>query len=141
MYVNYHESKELKEDYNISFYVKCYPEYNMDIFCMVTKENPHINIYYGKDMWSATKCARMSLLEPKYLQPKDCDIPNWTLSEDEKSNLIDIFTSPNPTPYFKNIVTTVWELIVYWYNFEFGCNFDDEKILPDDLSMPNYTLL
>ena len=79
MYVNYHESKELREDINISFPVKYYPEYKIDIFCIVTKENPHINIYYGEGAWSATKCARISLLEPKYLYPKDCDIPVWIL--------------------------------------------------------------
>ena len=141
MYVNYHESKELHEDYNISFSIKYYPEYNIDIFCMVTKENPHINIYYGKGMWSATKCARLSLLEPKYLYPTDNDIPNWVLSEDEKCNIINIFKSPNPTTFFINITNTVWDLIVHWYNFEFYCNFGKEEFLPKDLPMPDYTLL
>lgn len=141
MYVNYHESKELREDINISFPVKYYPEYKIDIFCIVTKENPHINIYYGEGAWSATKCARISLLEPKYLYPKDCDIPVWILSEDEKCKIINIFKSSNPTMIFKDTANTIWELIVQCYNFEIYCNFGNEEFLPKNLPMPDYMKL
>lgn len=130
IYVNYHESKELKEDYNISILVT--KKYNMSIWCFPTIDNIHMNVYHEK-MSTSDKCARISLLEPKYIIANDSDIPHWNLSDNDKNNLISILRSKNDSGFFKKKASTYWEFMILSINNEFGYD-----ALPEDLPMPNY---
>lgn len=133
MYVNYHDSKELKEDYNISILIA--KKYNMSIWCFPTIDNIHINVYCGS-MSESTKCARISLLEPKYIIARDCDIPHWDLTNEDKNHLIDILKSKNESGFFRNRASTYWDFLILSINNEFGYT-----MIQEDLPIPDYTLL
>lgn len=139
LYINYHDSKQLKEDYNISFYMGFYKDYKISIFCMVTEDDPHINIYYDeRGMWTATKVARVSLLEPKYLIPSDCDIDIWVFNTEEKMLLLSILKSESIS--CSGAGYTAWEDIIRKFNLEAECN-NYKRRLPEDLPIPNYMKL
>lgn len=139
LYVNYHESKELKEDYNISFYMGYYKDYKISIFCMITEDNPHINIYYGEGgMWKASKVARISLLEPRYLMPPDCDINLWVFNTEEKMLLLSILKSESIS--YSGSGYTTWDDIIRKFNFEAKCN-NYKRRLPENLPIPDYMKL
>lgn len=137
--INYHESEQLKEDYDISFYMGYYKDYKISIFCMVTEEDPHINIYYGEEgMWKTTKVARISLLEPKYLVPTDCDIDLWIFNTEEKMLLLSILESESISCSGSGY--TAWEDIIRKFNFEAECNNYSCR-LPYNLPIPDYMKL
>lgn len=133
MCVNYHESKNLKEDYNISILVA--QKYNMSIWCFPTIYNIHMNVYHNS-MSTSEKCARISLLEPRYIIARDCDIPHWNLSDNDKKHLIDILKSKNESGFFRKKASTYWEFMILSINNEFGY-----MAFPKNLPIPDYTKL
>lgn len=135
-YIDYHKSKELDE--NSSSPIKIITKGDLSIWCFPSQKYPHINIY-ERNMTTATKCARVSLVAPKYLYPKDCDISIWKLSDSEKKELINILQSDNTTEEFEDI-KTVWNYIIRSYNFEMRCSGYDYR-LPYNLPIPDYMKL
>lgn len=136
MIINYHESEKLKEDYNISFMIDDFKDKNMCLWCMVTPENPHINIYHNH-IWKSDKCARVSLLDPTYINAYDTDIDIWILNDKEKEDLISILSSKNVYG-FKDIADTVFEYILASYNYEL-----EKDVFKDihSIQIPDYTKL
>lgn len=132
-YIDYHRSRELDEYSSSS--IKVITKGEFSIWCFPSPKYPHINIY-EKNMTTTTKCARVSLIAPEYLYPEDCDISNWNLSINEKKILIETLQSENITGEFKG-AKTVWNYIIYSYNFEMMCSGYKYR-LPEDLPMPNY---
>lgn len=135
-YMNYHRSRELDE-YSSSP-IKVITKGEFSIWCFPSPKYPHINIY-EKNMTTATKCARVSLITPEYLYPEDCDISNWNLSIDKKRILIEILQSENITGDFED-AKTIWDYIIYSYNFEMKCSGYNCR-LPYNLPIPDYMKL
>lgn len=137
--VNYHESKELGEDYNISFPIGYYPDYNMELYCIVTEKNPHIILYHGS-ISNADKCTRISLLSTEYIIASDSDIDNWVLTKEEKDKLISILQSRSSMSLLSRYNLSVWEYIIKLYNNEMEY-INESKIIPNDSQIPDYTKL
>lgn len=55
------------------------------------EHNPYIRIFDACDSEDATKCARLSLLEPRQIPCSDCRLPDWQLDNEEIFNLIRFF--------------------------------------------------
>lgn len=119
MSINYHLSKSLKEQHEMSFIH--YRDKNILIYVFIT-DIPHINILTPPYLYESNKILRLSILEPKILTVNDCDIPNWDLS-DADINII------------YNILDNSWKSLIKEYNC--NCFFGNNKI-PENLPMPNY---
>ena len=138
--MNYHESVDLGEDYNLSFPVYYSREEELVIWCFPTIYDPHINIYKGGTITDSIKCSRISLLEPKYLYPKNCDIPNWILDDSDKNNLMHILQSKSIMNSLTEYNYTSWQYIIHLFNNEMEV-IEPSKKLPEDLPIPDYMKL
>lgn len=122
MSINYHQSKSLNENHEMSFIH--YRDNNILIYVFITNY-PHINILSPPYLYESNKIVRLSMLEPKILEVNDCDLPNWDLTKDDISVIC-------------NILQKSWNFLIEDYNF--NCFFEDDKI-PDNLPMPDYSKL
>lgn len=122
MSINYHQSKSLSENHEMSFIH--YRDNNILIYVFITN-NPHINILSPPHLYESNKIVRLSILEPKVLEVNDCDLPNWNLTEDDINMIC-------------NILCKSWNSLIEDYNF--NCFFEDDKI-PKNLPMPDYSKL
>lgn len=137
-YINYHTSLDLVE-----FEWRAVPiitKGKFSIWIFPSGQYPHMNIYEG-NITLSKKCCRLSLLEPKYLHPTDCDIHNWILSKEEKDDLVKLLTSKNTTNIFPGIASTIWECIIRGYNFELYCRTGIQESIPYNQKMPDYMKL
>lgn len=82
----------------------------------------------------ATKCARISFLEPKYELGTSFNKSVWFLSEQEKSDLCAFLNQP------KHSYDSIWRSIIAAFNNEVQAD-DDSRMLPEDLPMPDYRRL
>lgn len=137
-YINYHTSLDL-----IEFEWRAVPIINkgkFSIWIFPSGQYPHMNIYEG-NITLSKKCSRVSLINPEYIFPKDCDIDNWILSKEEKDDLIKLLTSKNTTNIFPGIASTIWECIIRGYNFELYCRTGIQESIPYNQKMPDYMKL
>lgn len=82
----------------------------------------------------ATKCARISFLEPKYELGTSFNKSVWFLSEQEKSDLCAFLNQP------KHSYDSIWRSIIAAFNNEVQAD-DDSRMLLEDLPMPDYRRL
>lgn len=109
--------------------------------------NPYFKVFNANDFKKATKMARISFLEPKYvIHSMNYGKENWVLNSKEKKLLINALTS------LADINCTVWQSAVIDYNREHGVSIFKQRqmtkeqliekhLLPLDLEMPDYTKL
>lgn len=137
-YINYHTSLNLFEFDWMA--VPIINKHNFSIWLFPSEQYPHMNIYEG-NMTLSKKCCRVSLLNPEYINPTDCDIDSWILSKEEKDDLVKILTSKNTTNIFPGIASTIWECIIRGYNFELYCRTGIQESIPYNQKMPDYMKL
>jgi hypothetical protein len=119
------------------------------------KGNPYFKVFNHNSYVRATKVARISFLEPKYIIHKDRK-ENWILNGDEKEQLIDLLELPSTNTFRNGKKLTNWQKAMAQYNLENGLIGDIEDAedcllkntknfhtqpLPIDLKMPDYTKL
>lgn len=110
-------------------------------------ENKYFKYLNGLTFGRADKCARISMLEAKYIQHKDYGgKQNWILNNKEKKELVNLMKQPNK----KYADCTNWQATLITYNEDnFGIDFDetifntfDKVQYPQafsiDYPMPNY---
>ena len=86
----------------------------------------------------ATKCARISFLEPKYELGGSYNKAVWFLNEQEKNELYDYLKEPED--HYVKDVHNAWQTAIWAFNNEVQGD-DDSRILPYDLPMPDYRKL
>jgi hypothetical protein len=86
----------------------------------------------------AAKCARISFLEPKYELGGSYNKAVWFLNEREKKDLYDYLNSPTENPMTD--IHNTWQRVISAFNNEVQGD-DDNRMLPYDLSMPDYRRL
>lgn len=86
----------------------------------------------------ATKCARISFLEPKYELGGSYNKAVWFLNEQEKNELYDYLKEPEE--HYVDEVRTTWQTAIWAFNNEVRAD-DDNRMLPYDLPMPDYRRL
>ena len=137
-------SDELYEDYglygiccrgdNLTISV-CTFDYNIAIY-------PYIIVYNNSEEYLATKCARISLVEPKYITTKSYGLKgSWKLNQKEIQELISLLNAepmyPEITPFKNN-----YEYALHLYETMvegIGCVCECKH--PLKLDMPDYTKL
>jgi hypothetical protein len=90
---------------------------------------------FDADLFEATKCARISLLEPKYIRCSDN--PEWFLNEKEKKELMEILTSKSNT----NHRITNWQFMLYSYQSQLEWAGYEDDIDISNLQIPDYMKL
>lgn len=85
----------------------------------------------------ATKCARISFLEPKYELGASYNKSIWVLNDREKEILCNFLKSPKER---NEDVHNVWQAAIFAFNNEVD-GVDECRALPYDLPMPNYKML
>ena len=93
-------------------------------------KNFYFKIYNKRDMTSANKVARISMIKPEYIHCSDCSKEEWILSEDEKK-------------YYIQEIQKHWESIKLAYvNIGEYEGFDQSGLnYISNLPMPDYTQL
>ena len=86
----------------------------------------------------ATKCARISFLEPKYELGGSYNKAVWFLNEQEKKDLCRCLKSAKNRVDDK--VSCTWQETIWAFNNEVRAD-DDKRVLPMDLPMPDYRKL
>lgn len=134
---NYHLSEtELKEIHFRNAMMYFSYEYNVSIWVFASDipELRYFILYNNHHAADATKCARISMLEAKYIIPSDVDIPLWRLNEQEIEMLHTIL---NGKPDMSR-QPTVWD----WALEEYECQRMEDVWADVDHSlfpMPDYT--
>lgn len=96
----------------------------------------YFKIYNNPVLWKATKCARISMLDPQYVYAPDVDKRSiWILSNEEKSRLIEVF----------NTQTELWAKIKNEFIFQseyenLNADFIENLQLPDYSQLPEKML-
>ena len=90
---------------------------------------PYFVIVNNTDITKANKCARLCILQNKYIIAKDKR--NWYLDDSMKSILLNILNSKNSTDY------TIWESIIYHFFVEKYRLFLRKDQLPK-IEIPDY---
>lgn len=79
-------------------------------------------------IWTAKKCARISMLNPEYIRCTDCSMDDWILSYNEREYLCNLLTDD------------IWNSLLYTYYNEVEYMYKNpERILY--LQMPDYSKL
>lgn len=110
-------------------------------------ENKYFKYLNGITYGQADKCARISMVEPKYVNHKDYGgKSNWVLNNKERKELVTLMNQPNK----KYSGCTNWQATLITYNEDnFGIDFDetingtfDKEKYPNafdiNTPMPNY---
>ena len=116
------------------------------------KHTPYFQVMTPFFPWEAEKTARISFLSPLYIIPEKKSeliedrfrseqtpfrkVKNWFLSESEIERLITAFNQI-VTPDGK----TAWQYAVECWNYELSSEVGKKFNLPENLQMPDYTLL
>lgn len=78
-------------------------------------------------LWTATDCARISMLNPEYINCSDCSINTWVLNEDERNHLC-------------SIINDIWDGLLFDYSQELtwltGTDVDLNLQIPDYTKLP-----
>lgn len=107
----------------------------------VCKVEPYFFVWNDDNILGATKCARISMVKPRYIEPddnsrfKEC----WRLSKKELENLVKFLQDNKGEIDFNgNPARTNWQRAVYYYNDQ-AMFFDDESLLlSENAPMPDY---
>lgn len=86
----------------------------------------------------ATKCARISFLEPKYELGASYNKSIWVLDDREKEILCEFLKLPKNSGC--DDVHTEWQKAIFAFDNEVE-GIDEKRILPFDLPMPDYRRL
>lgn len=102
---------------------------------------PCFFVWNASSILAATKCARISMVKPRFIEPddnsrfKEC----WRLNEVELENLVKFLQNNKEKTSWRNgELKNNWERTVYYYNNQAGFFDNDELLLPDDAPMPDY---
>lgn len=117
-------SIELKESYRYSIDTLLTNEQTIQI--MINPNDPYL-LLFDNNVFYSTKCARISILNARYIRCNDSYLPEWILSKNEKDNLIKLLTSNNN-----------WKSIIEIFNEEIEYLLDTDYRLPEDLKIPDY---
>ena len=102
-------------------------------------KKPYFTLYNHWKRGLATKCARISFLEPKYELGTSYNESVWFLDDNEKKMLMN-FLKIKCRSIFSDKCTNNWMSIIGAFNNEVQGD-DDSRILPYDLPIPNYNKL
>ena len=102
-------------------------------------KKPYFTLYNHWKRGLATKCARISFLEPKYELGSSYNKSVWFLDDNEKKMLMK-FLKIKCRSIFSDKCTNNWMSIIGAFNNEVQGD-DDSRILPYDLPIPNYNKL
>ncbi len=102
-------------------------------------KNPYFTLYNHWKRGLATKCARISFLEPKYELGSSYNKSVWFLDDNEKKMLMK-FLKTKCRSIFSDNCTNNWMSVIGAFNNEVQGD-DDKRILPYDLPIPNYNKL
>ena len=102
-------------------------------------KKPYFTLYNHWKRGLATKCARISFLEPKYELGTSYNKSVWFLDDNEKKMLMK-FLKIKCRSIFSDKCTNNWMSIIGAFNNEVQGD-DDSRILPYDLPIPNYNKL
>lgn len=115
---------------------------NIDIRAIIDTgpfKKPYFVLYNHWRRGLATKCARISFLEPKYELGASYNKSVWFLDENEKKMLVR-FLKAGSRCGFEPEPSNNWRCAIGAFNNEVR-NDDDSRILPYDLPIPDYTKL
>ena len=119
----------------------CSKYLNIDIRAIIDTgpfKKPYFVLYNHWRRGLATKCARISFLEPKYELGASYNKSIWVLDDREKEILCEFLKSPKDNGC--DDVHNVWQKVISAFNNEVE-GVDDSRILPPDLPMPDYRML
>ena len=102
-------------------------------------KKPYFTLYNHWNRGLATKCARISFLEPKYELGTSYNKSVWFLDDNEKKMLMK-FLKTKCRSIFSDKCTNNWMSVIGAFNNEVQGD-DDSRILPYDLPIPNYNKL
>ena len=102
-------------------------------------KKPYFTLFNHWKRGLATKCARISFLEPKYELGSSYNKSVWFLDDNEKKMLMK-FLKTKCRSIFSDKCTNNWMSIIGAFNNEVQGD-DDGRILPYDLPIPNYNKL
>ena len=102
-------------------------------------KKPYFTLYNHWKRGLATKCARISFLEPKYELGSSYNKSVWFLDDNEKEMLKD-FLETKCRSAISDKCTNNWMSVIGAFNNEVKGD-DDSRILPYDLPIPNYNKL
>lgn len=110
---------------NISIQINCSEYHNVNYF----------KLYNHQSYKKASKVARISLFEPKYIIHENKDgKENWILNAKQRKALVEILKLPAA---YKDY--SIWQLIILAFNKENGLNsFETEENFKNDLKYPDY---
>jgi hypothetical protein len=131
---------QIKEFNMISCGATWSKELNLNIRAFVDmgpKKKSYFVLYNHWRPGLATKCARISFLEPKYELGASYNKSIWVLDDREKENLCDVLNSPKERP---DDIHNVWQVAISAFNNEVE-GVDESRALPYDLPMPDYKML
>lgn len=115
---------------------------NIDLCAVIDTgpgKKPYFTLYNHWKRGLATKCARISFLEPKYELGTSYNKSVWFLDDNEKEMLMD-FLETKCRSAISDKCTNNWMRIIGAFNNEVQGD-DDSRILPYDLPIPNYNKL
>ena len=135
-------SKQLNEKYDTLTICDC--SSNMTIALCTCKGNdiPYFILFNDSDIYLATKCARISLTEPKYITTKKYGLKkNWILTDSEIDELINLLKN-KPISIFSRRFKNNYDCMVHLYQtiIEEVCTTDIFEN-PLTIQMPDYTKL
>lgn len=87
----------------------------LELTLQLKGDNIYFCIYEKFDLngnccpWTSDRCARISILSPKYIHCNNCDLPDWILSKDQIDYLIKLLSDQD----FR-----IWKNILYQYKFQ-----------------------
>ena len=102
-------------------------------------KKPYFTLYNHWRRGLATKCARISFLEPKYELGSSYNKSIWFLNDVEKKMLMK-FLKTKCKSAFSDKCTNNWMSVIGAFNNEVQGD-DDSRILPYNLPIPNYNKL
>lgn len=78
-------------------------------------------------LWTASNCARISMLKPEYINCSDSSIKSWILNKDERNHLC-------------SIISEIWDKLLFDYSREltwlFGTDTELSLVMPDYSKLP-----
>lgn len=101
-------------------------------------KKPYFAVFNHWRLGLATKCARISFLEPKYELGGSYNKAVWFLNEREKNDLYNYLKATKAIP-MTNVHNT-WQKVISAFNNEVLAD-DDNRVLSMDLPMPDYRRL
>ncbi|MBO4435902.1 MAG: hypothetical protein J5791_03330 [Fibrobacter sp.] len=133
---------QIKEFNMVSCGAEWSRELNLNIRAYVDmgpKKKSYFMLYNYWRPGPATKCARISFLEPKYELGASYNKSIWVLDDREKETLCEYLKTPIEG-CSRVGVHNVWQTAIWAFNNEVE-GIDEKRMLPLDLPMPDYRRL